>query len=99
MEEITLVNFAIVFALVPVCQGLVQMLKHEMFGTYATRMITLAVAEGLVFLVRQANVDGFSLSLGNPYLAGLTGLVVALIASGFYNSQKAEIVKQIEEEK
>lgn len=97
MDEITLVNFAIVFALVPVCQGLVQMLKYEKMGAYATRILSIVVAEGLVFLVRQADVQGFSLSLDNPYLAGLTGLVVALIASGFYDTQKAGIVKQIAE--
>ncbi len=97
MDEVTLVNFAIVFALVPICQGLVQLLKNEKFGAYTTRILSVIVAEGLVFLVRQADVSGFSQSLQNPYLAALTGLVVALIAAGFYDSQKAGIVKQIAE--
>ncbi len=97
MQEVSLVNFAIVFALVPICQGLTQLLKHDKLGDYGVRLLVFAVAEGLTFLVRQANVEGFSQSLQNPYLAGLTGLVVALIAAGFYDSQKAGIVKQIAE--
>lgn len=97
MNDVSLVNFAIVFALVPICQGVVQLLKNDNFSSYIVRLLSLIVAETLVFLVRQANVEGFSGSLQNPYLAGLTGLIVALIAAGLYDSQKAGIVKQIAE--
>src|SRR6185436_2160917 len=95
MNEITLVNFAIVLSLVPLCQGLVQMLKHEKMGTYGVRVLTLVIGEALTFLVRQGAIPGFSESLQNPYLAGLTGLVVALIASGFYNMTRNDIVNKI----
>lgn len=97
MPDVTLVNFAIVMALVPICQGLVQMLKHDKIGTYGTRILAIVIGEGLTFLVRQANVIGFSQSLQNIYTAALTGLVVALIAAGFYDMQKAGIVKSIAE--
>jgi hypothetical protein len=97
MEEVSLVNFAIVLALVPICQGLVQMLKNDNFGAYVTRLLSLVVALGLVFLIREADIPGFSVSLENPYTAMLTGLVIALIAAGFYDSQKAGIVKSIAE--
>ncbi len=95
MDQITLINFAIVLALVPICQGLVQMLKHEKMGNYGAKILAFIVGIGLTFLVREGNLPGFSASLENPYVAVLTGLVVALIAAGFYDMQKAGIVKQI----
>lgn len=97
MEEVSLVNFAIVFALVPIVQALTNMLKHDSMGDYGKRALSIVLGLGLTFLVRQAGAVGFSESLSNPYLAGLTGLVVALIAGGFYEQQKAGIVKKIAE--
>ncbi len=95
MNEITLVNFAIVLSLVPICQGLVQMLKHDKMGSYGVRVLTLVIGLALTFLVRQGDIPGFSESLKNLYLSGLTGLVVAMIASGAYNMTKNDIVNKI----
>ena len=97
MSDITLVNFTVVLALVPICQGIVQMLKVDLMGPFMTRVLALTVGLALTLVVRQAGVPGFSETLSNPYLAILTGVVVALVSSGFYDSQKAGIVKSIAE--
>ena len=71
------------------------MVKSDNMPTYFTRLLSLVVGVALVFLVRQSNVEGVSDVISNPYLAGLTGLVVALIASGSYNMTKSDIVNKI----
>ncbi len=95
MNELSFLNFGLILALVPICQGVVQMIKSDKFPSYVTRLLSLVVGLGLTFLVRQANVDGISSAIQNPYLAALTGLVVALIASGFYDMARKDIVNTI----
>lgn len=95
MNEIQLFNFGLILALVPICQAIVQMLKNDALPEFVTRLMSLVVGIALTFLVRQAGVEGVSDLVMNPYLAGLTGLVVALIASGSYSMTKSDIVKQV----
>ncbi len=71
------------------------MVKSDSFPSYIIRPLSLVVGLALAFLVRQANVDGVSDAIQNPYLAGLTGLVVALIASGSYSMTRNDIVNKI----
>lgn len=95
MDQIQLFNFGLILALVPICQAVVQMLKNDQLPAFVTRLMSLAVGIGLTFLVRQAGIEGVSELVGNAYLASLTGLVVALIASGSYSMTKSDIVKQV----
>ena len=95
MNELSFLNFGLILALVPICQGVVQMVKSDNIPPYLTRILSLVVGIALVFLVRLSGVEGVSDVIENPYLAGLTGLVVALIASGSYNMTKNDIVNKI----
>lgn len=88
-------NFGLILALVPICQGIVQMIKSDALPTYFIRIITLAVGIGLVFLIRQGEIIGVSDVITNPYMAFLTGVVVSLVASGSYNMTKSDIVNKI----
>ena len=88
-------NFGIILALVPICQGLVQMFKQDKWPTIVTRLLTFVIALGLTFAVREANIPDISNLLGNYYLAGITGAVVALMAAGLYSQAKADIVSKI----
>lgn len=90
---VSLFNFGLILALVPICQGLVQMIKTEFMSTTVTRLLSVVIGIGLTFLVRQSGVEGVSNLIGNPYLAVLTGLVTSLIASGMYNMAKNDIIK------
>lgn len=94
MEDISLFNLGLVLSLVPICQGLVQMLKQDSFPPIVTRLLSLVIGVGLVFLVRLAGVEA-SAFVSNPYMAALSGLVVALISGGQYNMIKSDIVADV----
>lgn len=99
MNEIQLFNFGLILALVPICQGIVQMLKNDKLPSFVTRVMSLVIGIALVFLVRQAGIEGISTLVTNPYLAALNGVVIAMMASGFYSMTKSDIVKQVVESK
>lgn len=82
--EISFLNLAIISSLVPFCTGLVQLLKNDKLPPYAVKLLSLVVGLGLAFLIRNAEVDGFSEVLSNPYLTILTGIAIGLTASGLF---------------
>lgn len=95
MNEISFLNFGLILALVPICQGLVQVLKTDSMPSLFVRWLSLFLGIVLVFLVKLSNVEGISELIDNPFLAALTGIVVALISSGAYDMTKRDIVTKI----
>ncbi len=95
MTELSFLNFGLILALVPICQGLVQVLKTDNMPSIFVRWLSLFIGIVLVFMVKLSNVPGISEMINNPFLAALTGIVVALIASGAYDMTKRDIVNKI----
>lgn len=88
-------NFGIILALTPICQGLVQLFKQDNWADWTKRLLSLVLGLLLAFAVREAQIPQISELLGNYYLTAITGVVVALMASGLYSQQKTDIVNKI----